>query len=221
MLEATVNLGDGAEQSMSGRKARAARLTLKVLFVGIICHLSTEIGFAHKLPPHNISALWPTGAILFSVLVATPRPSRNEHVPGNDKPDQKPTARSRRLLWVLLGCLIVSGIGSFVLFKFVLSAGLPNELLGTWQIIEGNEKGPTVEIRWNGTAVTTMHDRGKKASIESTVRMEKDKPYLTTRNAVNSKDETVTQMILKLTHDEIVLRDHADKAVYRMIRIEN
>jgi len=50
----------------------ATRLALNVLLVGFICYLSTEIGFAHRLPPHNISSLWPTGAIVFSVLVATP-----------------------------------------------------------------------------------------------------------------------------------------------------
>src|SRR5262245_12910643 len=48
------------------------RLALSVLLVGVICHLSTQIGFAHKFPPHYISPLWPTGAILFSVMVATP-----------------------------------------------------------------------------------------------------------------------------------------------------
>lgn len=48
------------------------RLALKVLLVGLICTLSTDIGFTHKLPPHHISALWPTGAILFSVLVVAP-----------------------------------------------------------------------------------------------------------------------------------------------------
>ncbi|MFI5006020.1 MAG: MASE1 domain-containing protein [Solirubrobacterales bacterium] len=48
------------------------RLALNVLLVGFICYLSNEIGFAHKFPPHYISPLWPTGAILFSVLVATP-----------------------------------------------------------------------------------------------------------------------------------------------------
>jgi signal transduction histidine kinase len=37
-----------------------------------VCHFSTQIGFAHKIQPHNISALWPTGAILFSVLVVAP-----------------------------------------------------------------------------------------------------------------------------------------------------
>jgi integral membrane sensor domain MASE1 len=45
---------------------------LAVLPVGVICHLSTEVGFALKFPPHHISPLWPTGAILFSVLVVAP-----------------------------------------------------------------------------------------------------------------------------------------------------
>src|SRR5262249_44044659 len=52
--------------------ASAVRLAIRVVLIGVICHVSTEIGFGHKLPPHNISVLWPTGAILFSVLVATP-----------------------------------------------------------------------------------------------------------------------------------------------------
>jgi PAS domain S-box-containing protein len=56
----------------SARREPASRLVLKVLLVGVVCSLSTEIGFAHKVPPHNISVLWPTGAILFSVLVVAP-----------------------------------------------------------------------------------------------------------------------------------------------------
>jgi PAS domain S-box-containing protein len=43
-----------------------------ILLVGVICHLSTQVGFAFKVPPHHISPLWPTGAILFSVLVVAP-----------------------------------------------------------------------------------------------------------------------------------------------------
>jgi signal transduction histidine kinase len=55
-------------------KTRASWLLVvfKVVLVGAICHVSTQIGFAHKFPPHYISPLWPTGAILFSVLVVTP-----------------------------------------------------------------------------------------------------------------------------------------------------
>jgi len=71
MREATIDVG-GAGDGITRRWVRAIRLALNVLLVGSICYLSTEIGFAHKFPPHYISALWPTGAILFSVLVATP-----------------------------------------------------------------------------------------------------------------------------------------------------
>ncbi len=61
-----------AGEGTGGRVLDAARLALKVLLVGVICHVSTEIGFAHKFPPHHISPLWPTTAILFSVLVVSP-----------------------------------------------------------------------------------------------------------------------------------------------------
>src|SRR5262245_7529083 len=54
------------------RPPKAFRLALSVLLVGVICHLSTQVGFAFKFPPHHISPLWPTGAILFSVLVVAP-----------------------------------------------------------------------------------------------------------------------------------------------------
>jgi two-component system, LuxR family, sensor kinase FixL len=68
--DAVMNRPDGEE--IAQRARRAIRLALKVLLVGVICSLSTEIGFAHKVQPHNISALWPTNAILFAVLVVTP-----------------------------------------------------------------------------------------------------------------------------------------------------
>ncbi len=67
-----MNRPGAAREEISRRVPPAVRLALKVLLVGVICYLSAEVGFAHKVPPHNISALWPTGAILFSVLVVTP-----------------------------------------------------------------------------------------------------------------------------------------------------
>ena len=54
------------------RTPQALRLPLQVLFVGIVCSVSTEIGFAHKVQPHNISALWPTTAVLLVTLLLTP-----------------------------------------------------------------------------------------------------------------------------------------------------
>jgi PAS domain S-box-containing protein len=67
-----MNRADGGGEEVPRFAPRAIRLALNVLLVGFVCHVSTEIGFAHKFPPHYISPLWPTGAILFSVLVVTP-----------------------------------------------------------------------------------------------------------------------------------------------------
>src|SRR5262245_58234410 len=72
MPEAAMNLSDRASAGIARRGAGVIQLALRVLVVGFICHFSTEIGFAFKFPPHYISPLWPTGAILFSVLVVTP-----------------------------------------------------------------------------------------------------------------------------------------------------
>ena len=72
MREATLNLPDQPSEEITRSEAGAMQLAVNVLFVGLICYFSTEIGFAHKFPPHYISPLWPTGAILFSVLVVTP-----------------------------------------------------------------------------------------------------------------------------------------------------
>src|SRR5215470_10851465 len=67
-----MNPSSGGNQEIRGRRGDALRLALNAILVALICAVSTEIGFAFKFPPHYISPLWPTGAILFSVLVVTP-----------------------------------------------------------------------------------------------------------------------------------------------------
>jgi PAS domain S-box-containing protein len=67
-----VNGPGGTRERVTRRVPGAVRLALRALLLGAVCALSTEVGFEHKIPPHNISALWPTGAILFSVLVVAP-----------------------------------------------------------------------------------------------------------------------------------------------------
>jgi signal transduction histidine kinase len=66
--------GSTVEMGWSGRwqLPSAAQLAVKVLLFGAVCFLSTRLGFANKVPPHNISALWPTIAILFAALVVSP-----------------------------------------------------------------------------------------------------------------------------------------------------
>jgi signal transduction histidine kinase len=72
MSDATTTVSTATETAVAGRGAPAMRLAGKLLLVGFICYVSTEIGFAHKFPPHYISPLWPTGAILFGILVVAP-----------------------------------------------------------------------------------------------------------------------------------------------------
>jgi PAS domain S-box-containing protein len=72
MQDPAIALPYDAAGTLASPSVRAMRIALQALLVLLVCYLSTEIGFAHKIPPHNISALWPTGAILFSVLVMTP-----------------------------------------------------------------------------------------------------------------------------------------------------
>src|SRR5262245_58363417 len=69
-IDAIMNPPDRAEGPW--RPPQALRLAVNLLLIGTICHLSTQVGFAFKFPPHHISPLWPTGAILFSVLVVAP-----------------------------------------------------------------------------------------------------------------------------------------------------
>src|SRR5215471_17902092 len=62
----------GGRRWLAIRGALALRLAGQVVLVGAVCHFSTQVGFALKFAPHYISPLWPTTAILFGVLVATP-----------------------------------------------------------------------------------------------------------------------------------------------------
>jgi PAS domain S-box-containing protein len=48
------------------------RLGVSLLAVAVVCHFATQLGFALKFPPNNISVFWPTNAILFAVLVIAP-----------------------------------------------------------------------------------------------------------------------------------------------------
>lgn len=75
MPEVALSVPNDARDATGWR--HAIRLAPKILLLGFICYLSTEhlstgLGFAHTLGPYHVSPLWPTGAILFAVLVVVP-----------------------------------------------------------------------------------------------------------------------------------------------------
>jgi hypothetical protein len=136
----------------------------------------------------------------------------------------KPTERKRRLWVILLVCLLGSGAASFVVFKYILpgiiAPSIPRELLGTWAATEGDLKGVTLEFRWYGTAVATSYRQGKKEIINYSVEVEDETIFLTDKHPAPGMEETLIQTIVKLTDNELIIRD-ADQKTYRMIRVRN
>jgi uncharacterized protein (TIGR03066 family) len=138
-------------------------------------------------------------------------------------PAQAQPARSKARLWViLLVCLVGSAVVSFVAFKYVvprlLGGSVPRELVGTWQVMEGDLQGATLEITWYGAATAVRKKQGKMETTNSRAKVVGKVLLLTTTDATTGAEDTVTQTILQLTEDELVIRDE-DRNVYRMKRV--
>jgi uncharacterized protein (TIGR03066 family) len=136
-------------------------------------------------------------------------------------PGPAPATGSKGRFWfVLLACLLGSAVISFVAFKYFLPGafGVPRELVGTWQVKEGALQGATLEFTWYGTATAVLYKNGKKETTNSSARVVGNILFLTTPDPSTGKDDTVTQTILQLTEDELVIRDE-DRHVYRMKRV--
>jgi uncharacterized protein (TIGR03066 family) len=127
-------------------------------------------------------------------------------------------AGKRRLGLILLLCLAGSTAVSFVVFKLTLVPAVPPELVGSWEVAAGPLRGWSLEFRREGTAVATRYERGKKIVTDYSARVEGKSLSLTTRDEKTGKDDTVTQTIVELTADELVIRDE-DQITYHMKRV--
>jgi uncharacterized protein (TIGR03066 family) len=131
--------------------------------------------------------------------------------------------RNRRRWLFLLLCLFGATAGSFVLFKYiapsVIAPSIPSELVGTWQVVDGDMKGATLEFTWHGTSVATSYKDKVKDVTHSSVKVEGKRIFLTTEDPRTHKAETVVQTIVNLTDNELIIRDE-DKYTYRMIRVQ-
>jgi uncharacterized protein (TIGR03066 family) len=136
--------------------------------------------------------------------------------------DLQPAAAAPKRRWALwlclLLCLVGSSAASYVVFKYIVVPSVPLELVGTWQVTHGPMQGATLEFRDNGTAVAVKHEGGKRLTTHSAVEVKGKRIFLTTRDA--SGEETVVQRIVKLTDDELVIRDE-DQLTYSMRRVRN
>src|SRR5262245_9053296 len=66
----------------------------------------------------------------------------------------------------LMLCLIGSAAVSYGVFKFiapsVVAPSLPSELIGAWEVVDGNLKGATLEFTWHGAAIATSYTKNVK-----------------------------------------------------------
>jgi hypothetical protein len=143
----------------------------------------------------------------------------------DEQPPRAPGARARRrrrrrLLWFLLILLVGSSVLSYVAFRFILPS-VPRQLVGTWEVVDGDLKGATLEFTWYGTGSATMFKDGKKEVAESSVRVRGKRIYMTYQNTkILGGEETVIQTIVKLTDDELIIRDQ-DEVVYHLVKIRD
>jgi uncharacterized protein (TIGR03066 family) len=138
--------------------------------------------------------------------------------PAAPRPTGKPSW-NRRLLWYMLFLLAGSAVVSFVVFRYVV-ARVPRELVGTWQVTDGAEKGATLEFRWYGTGIAAKVKNGKKEVRESSVRVRGKRIFMTYEGQMEGQEETDILTMLKLTDDELVVRDQ-DDITYNLIRIRD
>src|SRR5262245_27488885 len=77
-----------------------------------------------------------------------------------------------RVVRLLLWCLGVSTVVSFIVFKLILVPDVPRELVGTWEVSQGRMKGATLDIRADGKATAVLVNRGQKEVTHSTAKVE-------------------------------------------------
>jgi uncharacterized protein (TIGR03066 family) len=134
-----------------------------------------------------------------------------------------PASSKRRFAAFLLICLLCSAGISYGVFKYiapsVVAPSIPSELIGAWEVVDGNLKGATLEFTWHGTAIATSYAKNVKEVTTSTVKLEGKRLFMSTEDPKTRKTDTVVQTIINLTDNDLVFRDE-DKNTYRMVRIQ-
>jgi uncharacterized protein (TIGR03066 family) len=136
--------------------------------------------------------------------------------PVADKPVKQRRRRWPLALFLLL-CLVGSAVISYAVFVNV-GENVPPELAGLWQVTDGPLQGATLEFRRDGTVVATKMEHGTKSTTTSSAKIDGKKIYLTSKDDVSGKDDTVVQTIVRLNAEELIIRD-MDKHIYRMKRV--
>jgi uncharacterized protein (TIGR03066 family) len=102
---------------------------------------------------------------------------------------------------------VLTFLGTWTFFEWVVWARVPSELVGKWVVTEGPQEGATFDFHRNGTMVGRVNAGGREAIINAQVRVEDKKIYSTTKNPQTGQEDTRVLVIRTLTARELVVED--------------
>jgi hypothetical protein len=119
--------------------------------------------------------------------------------------------RSRRGRILLVASALGLCTATWAFFEFVVWNRLPPELVGKWVVVEGPQEGATFDFFRNGTMTGRINLGGNEGIINARVRVEGKNIYSTTRHPETGQEDTVVQIIRRLTATELVVEDERGK----------
>ncbi len=103
-------------------------------------------------------------------------------------------------------------------FEFVVWNELPSEVVGTWEIADGQHGGDTFEFYRNGMMVGTVYPNGKEGKINARVKMEGKTLVFTSTQPQTGLVTIQVQTIRTLTSRQMVLEDEQGQ-ILKMERV--
>lgn len=138
-----------------------------------------------------------------------------------DPPSPVAKPFSSRHGWLLAFLAVVVFLGTWGIFELVVWSKLPQQLIGTWVVVEGPSeyKDAIFDFYRNGTMEGKVNMMGDTGIIKASVRVEGNKIYSTSRHPQTGETKTQVQIIRTLTATELVVEDEQGK-ILKMKRAE-
>ena len=97
-------------------------------------------------------------------------------------------------------------------------AQLPDEIVGTWQVKDGEMNGTRMIFHRDGAFTSIVTIDGRDISIEARVALHDKTLRFTIVNGLTGKQETKTQTIRSLTETEMIVDEGG--ATSRLVRVK-
>lgn len=93
------------------------------------------------------------------------------------------------------------------------------DLIGKWVVVGGEQDGATFDFLRDGTMVGRINLKGREGIINARVTVSGSKLHITTQDPTTKRDYTVTQTIVTLTQQDLVVEDEKGQRI-RMQRVQ-